>query len=56
MPEMGCRAAIPHAANTFPVGHCNKEVASRLLYMISGEGKLLQFAKLRVDGRALNFQ
>lgn len=52
MPEMGWRAAIPHAADVFTMGHYNKEVTSRLLYMISGESKLLQFSKLGVDGRA----
>lgn len=43
---------MPHAADAFTVRHCNKEVTRRLLYMISGESKLLQFSKLSVDGRA----
>lgn len=43
---------MPLAADAFTVGHSNKEVTSKLLYMISGESKLLQFSKLGVDGRA----
>lgn len=52
MPEMGRREAVPHAADAFTAGQCNKEVTSKLLYMISAERKLLQFSKLSVDGRA----
>lgn len=54
MPEMGRRATIPHAADMFTVGHCNKEVTSRLLYTISVESNYYNFQNCVVMEELLN--
>lgn len=56
MPEMGRRAAIHHAAGMFTVGHCNKEVTSRLLYMISVESNYSSFQNWVLMEELLNVQ
>lgn len=54
LPEMGRRAAIPHAADVFTVGHGNKEVTSRILYTISVEINYYNFQNCVLMEELLN--
>jgi len=56
MPEIGSRAARPHAADMFTVGHCNKEVTSRLLCTISVESNYYNFQNRVLMEELLNLQ
>lgn len=51
---MGRRAAIPHAADVFTVGHGNKEVTSRILYTISVEINYYNFQNCVLMEELLN--